>query len=416
MSDRHVIIVGGGVIGTACAYYLAKSEWQVTVVDQGKHGKLCSHANCGLVSPSHLLPLAMPGAITKNIKLMLQKNSPFYVKPRFDPKLWGWLARFAIRCRHEPMVQAGHARHALLNSSRSLYDQLMSEERLEAEFQANGCLFVYQTPRALDAYEKENELMRTEFGVAATRLNAAQLQDMEPALKPDLAGAWYFEMDAHLRPDRLMASWRGALERLGVKIIEDCKLLEFLRSNRTATGLRTSTGEFSADKIIIATGALTPLLNAQLECDIPIQPGKGYSITMARPTRCPQYPMLCPEHKIAITPMQTGYRLGSTMEFSGYDDTLNPKRLNALKEGAAHYLHEPTAEPVEEEWFGWRPMTYDGTPIIDRCPNIENVYIAAGHNMLGLSMAPATGRLMAEIINDQPPHIDRSLYQIARFG
>ena len=289
MADRQAIIVGGGVIGTACAYYLAKSDWRVTVIDQGKHGMLCSHANCGLVSPSHVLPLTVPGAITENIKLMLQKNSPFYIKPRFDPKLWGWLARFALRCRHKPMVQAGHARHALLQSSRSLYDQLMNDECLEAEFQEEGCLFVYQTARAFDAFEEENELTRTEYGVAATKLNAEQLQEMEPALKPGLAGAWFFETDAHLRPDRLMTSWRGALERLGVTIVEDCKLLGFQRRDRTALGVKTSTGEFSADNIVVATGALTPLLYAQLDCNIPIQPGKGYSITMPRPTRCPRW-------------------------------------------------------------------------------------------------------------------------------
>ena len=108
MSDRKVVVVGGGIIGTSCAYYLAKSGWRVTIIDQDKYGRQCSHGNCGLISPSHVLPLAMPGAIHKNLKLMLQKNSPFYIKPRYDPQLWRWLTKFALRCRHEPMVQSGH--------------------------------------------------------------------------------------------------------------------------------------------------------------------------------------------------------------------------------------------------------------------------------------------------------------------
>ena len=415
VSDRHVIVVGGGVIGTACAYYLARSDWRVTVIDQSQHGSQCSHGNCGLLSPSHVLPLAMPGAIRKNVKLMLQKNSPFYVKPRVDPALWRWLIKFAGRCRHEPMVQAGHARHAILHSSRSLFDELIAGENLDAEFEANGCLFVYKSQAALDEFDAENELTRDQYGISATKLDARQLSEMEPALKPGLAGAWYYSIDAHLRPDRLMKSWRATLERLNVRIIENCEVRTFSWASGTVKALQTSVGEQTADQFVVATGALTPLLTKQLRCELPIQPGKGYSLTMPRPEPCPSYPMLCPEHKVAITPMQTGFRLGSTMEFAGYDSSLNAKRLNALKESAAHYLLEPTAEPVQEQWYGWRPMTYDGLPIIDRCPHTDNVYIAAGHNMLGLSMAPATGKLIAEILNNQPTHIDREPYRVNRF-
>ena len=141
----------------------------------------------------------------------------------------------------------------------------------------------------------------------------------------------------------------------------------------------------------------TPLLNEQLGCRVPIQPGKGYSLTMPRPPACPKIPLIFPETRVAVTPFQSGYRLGSTMEFAGYDESIRPERLQLLKDGATGYLHEPYCEPVLEEWFGWRPMTYDSLPIIDRSPKYENVIIAAGHNMLGLSMAPATGKLVAEL-------------------
>ncbi len=126
--------------------------------------------------------------------------------------------------------------------------------------------------------------------------------------------------------------------------------------------------------------------------------------------------MIFPEHRVAVTPMQTGYRLGSTMEFAGYDATLNPKRLQLLRDGASHYLQEPFGEPVQEEWFGWRPMTYDSIPIIDRSPKLKNVVIAAGHSMLGLSMATGTGKLVAELLNDEKPHIDPAPYSVRRFG
>jgi D-amino-acid dehydrogenase len=150
-------------------------------------------------------------------------------------------------------------------------------------------------------------------------------------------------------------------------------------------------------------------------CRIPIQPGKGYSITMPRPALCPTLPMIFEEHRVAVTPMQSGYRLGSTMEFAGYDNRLNQRRLALLREGAEVYLREPYGEPVQEEWYGWRPMTPDSVPIIDWSPAYSNVLIAAGHNMLGVSMGPGTGKLVAEILCGAVPHVDRGPYAISRF-
>ena len=121
------------------------------------------------------------------------------------------------------------------------------------------------------------------------------------------------------------------------------------------------------------------------------------------------------EYRVAATPMRSGYRLGSTMEFAGYDRSLNRRRLAYLKETARLFLHDPYGEPVEEEWFGWRPMTYDGKPIIDRSPALANVLIAAGHNMLGLSMATATGKLVAELLGGETPHVDPAPYSLKRF-
>jgi D-amino-acid dehydrogenase len=148
---------------------------------------------------------------------------------------------------------------------------------------------------------------------------------------------------------------------------------------------------------------------------VPIQPGKGYSLTMPRPAACPKIPLIFPETRVAVTPFQSGYRLGSTMEFAGYDESIRPQRLQLLKDGVTDYLREPFCDPVQEEWFGWRPMTYDSVPIIDRSPKYENVVIAAGHNMLGLSMATATGKLVAEIIESRAPHIDPGPYRASRF-
>jgi D-amino-acid dehydrogenase len=286
---------------------------------------------------------------------------------------------------------------------------------LDCEWETKGCLFVFQSKAAMEHYAELNELQREHFGQGAERWDEEQLLANEPALKPGLAGAWYYQRDGHLRPDRLLAAWQKVLEARGVTIHEQCEVKRFRGNQGTLNTLETSTGEVTADAFVVATGAWTPLLNRELGCKVPIQPGKGYSITMPRPKVCPTYPLLLEEHRVAVTPMQSGYRLGSMMEFVGYDSSLNPKRIQILKDGAKAYLKEPYSEPIQETWFGWRPMTYDGKPIIDFSPAYQNVVIAAGHNMLGLSMAPATGQLVAELLTAKPPHVDPSPFSLKRF-
>jgi D-amino-acid dehydrogenase len=166
----------------------------------------------------------------------------------------------------------------------------------------------------------------------------------------------------------------------------------------------------------VAAGAWTPLLNEPLGYRVPIIPGKGYSVTMPRPAVCPTYPLIFEEHRVAVSPFRSGYRIGSTMEFAGYDATLNRSRLSLLYDGAKLYLRDSVCDPVQEEWWGWRPMVYDGKPVIDRSPALGNVVIAAGHGMLGLSMATGTGKLVAELLGNEKPHVDVGHYEISRFS
>lgn len=412
---KKVLVIGGGVIGTSCAYYLAKAGHQVTLIEQNRHGSGCSHANCGYVSPSHVLPLATPGQIRKTFWAMFQKDSPLYVKPRMSWALWSWMLKFARRCNERDMLESAAGISALLNSSRDFYDELFTTEGFDPEWQTRGLLFVLKTAAGMEHHTEVERYSREKFGIGATRLDGSALTEFEPALLPDVAGGWLYEMDAHLRPDRLMSLWRDVIIRHGVNIIENCSFQSFTRRAGTAVAAETSQGSQEADLFVLATGAWTPQLKLDLGCKIPIQPGKGYSMTMARPERCPKYPMIFEEHRVAVTPMQTGYRLGSIMEFSGYDASLNPRRLKILSESAKLYLHEPTAEPVTERWTGWRPMTYDSRPIIGPAPAVPNVYLATGHNMLGISMGTGTGRLVRELIQGEKPHVPPEPYSPARF-
>ena len=414
-SPQHILIVGGGVIGAACANYLLDSGQRVTIVEQGEFGKGCSHGNCGFVCPSHVLPLAGPGAVGRTLKAMLGRDSPLSIKPRLDPALWSWLFHFALRSNQRDMLAAAGGIQALLNSSRRLYDELFAAESLEAEWETRGLLFAFLSSAAMEHYAETDRLIADNFGLAAVRYDGDEVAKLEPALRPGLAGGWHYEHDAHLRADKLLASWRKLLVERGAEIHEHCEFRRFVRRGHRAVAAECSHGVLAADPFVVAAGAWTPRLKLDLGCRIPIQPGKGYSITMPRPARAPAIPLIFEEHRVAVTPMQSGYRLGSIMEFAGYDESLKPEKLALLTRGASHYLNHPTAEPVVERWFGWRPMTYDSLPIIGRSPALPNVLLAAGHNMLGISMAPATGKLVAELLAEQPPHVDPAPYSPARF-
>ena len=412
---QRIAIIGGGVIGAMCAWELSSAGCEVTIIDQGRFGGACSHGNCGYVSPSHVLPLAQPGAISKTLKAMMKSNSPFAVKPRFSIKSLSWFWNFARACNQKKMLETAAGVHALLQSSKRLYQELIETESIDCEWQELGILFVFEHQKEFEDYGKTEKLIRENFGVSATPYATQELVKLEPAIKPVVAGAWHYECDCHIRPDKLLSALKSKLEARGVQVVENTAIEGFVKENGIARAVTAAGNAFEADQFVVATGAWTPFLNQHLGCQIPIEPGKGYSLTMSTKSNLPKIPIIFEDTHVAITPMKTKYRIGSTMEFVGYDTSIHARRLGLLRASAERYLQDPHCEPVEEEWFGWRPMTWDGKPIIDRSPAMNNVWICAGHSMLGLSTAAASGRLMRELILHEQPHLDASHYSVSRF-
>jgi len=413
--QQDVIVVGGGIIGIACAHYLQRTGLRVTVIDQSTIGGACSHGNCGYICPSHVLPLTEPGAVGMAIKSLFNPHAPFRVKPRLSPALWNWMWQFARRCTHQQVLTAGVHLQAILDSSMAEYRRLMAEDALDCEWKEHGLLYVLQTARGMRSFAETDKLLSEHFGVPAKRIDGADLPQFDPALKPGLAGAYHYEHDTSVRPDKLNASWRQRLEARGVTFIEQCQLQRIHKSAGRIVALETSRGEMRAERIVFALGAWSPKIAAELECSIPIEQGKGYSVTMSRPDPCPQYPMLFPEHRVGVSPFEGGYRLGSMMEFAGYDTSIPERRIQQLRDSAEPYLITPCGAGPVSTWYGWRPMTWDSLPIIGRVPQLANAFLATGHNMLGMSLATATGRLMAELMQGQTPHIDPQPFSPQRF-
>ncbi|MDB5987393.1 MAG: FAD-dependent oxidoreductase [Nevskia sp.] len=408
-----VVVLGGGVIGLACALYLLRAGRSVTVLEGKTVGSGSSHGNCGTITPSHL-PLPAPGTVIKGLKWMLKRDAPLYVRPRFDPALLAWLLRFAGRCNARDFEDTTRVKTELLLRSRALLEQLVQDEQLQCEFDRSGTLYVYRDAQAFAQSQAEAALLRT-VGVEVETLDGIAVQAREPALNTSIVGAHFHPGDARLRPNRYVAELARAVRLAGGVIEEQARIEGFTVDAGTLQTVQTTRGSFSGAEVVFALGAWSPQVGAQLGLKLPIQPGKGYSITYSRPALAPVIPMVLKECNVCVTAWGSGYRLGSTMEFSGYDSTLNRTRLDALARGAAEYLQQPVGPEVEEEWYGWRPMTYDDLPILGRAPAYRNLTLATGHGMLGVSLSAVTGLLISELLSGRTPSLDMAPYAATRF-
>jgi D-amino-acid dehydrogenase len=415
--DRHsdVFVIGGGIIGLASAYYLAQEGKGVRLAEQDSIGAGASYGNCGLIFTSHLIPLCVPGAIRQEIKRMFRRTSPLYVSLAPDIKRFMWFLNFAGKCNPGHMAHAIRAREKILQNSKSLFETLFREEQLECDWEEKGVLLVFKTQTEMQKYVQTNDRLKP-FGFDAVPLVGAELLSLEPALRKDVYGAWFHKTDSHLRPDKLMQTWKHLLQKMGAAIEENCRLEALVSEGNRILKAETTHGDYTADDYVLTTGAWTPQITRGLGLNIPIQPGKGYSITMARPATCPKIPCYFYEKSVVATPWESGFRLGGTMEFTGVNSNIRAGRIQNLKSVAGEYLKEPIGEPVIEEWVGMRPMVYDDLPIIGRPPNQRNLVIATGHGMSGISMATSTGKLVSEIIAGCEPHMDPTVFGVDRFN
>ena len=416
MNSPHddVLILGAGAIGLATALSLLEAGRGVRVIDAVAAGGGASHGNCGTITPSHAPPLAAPGVVAQALRWMFTPDAPLYLKPRIDPALWHWLLRFAARCNARDWRQSTQARAALLNDSRSRLADWVERYRLACEFEEEGLDYVFRDPRRFRQYVDEAAVLR-EFGIATQVFDGAAYEREEPAMLPGIAGAIRFPGDARLRPNRYVAELARAVRERGGIIEEHCRVD---RLESTDRGVRLTTGQGRRDgrEAVIAMGAWTPAFARTLGVKAPIQPGKGYSITYSRPARVPRHPMVLKDRAVCVTVWDSGFRLGSTMEFSGHDDTLNEIRLAALERGAREFLRHPVGDEVWERWCGWRPMTWDDLPLLGRAPRHDHVWLAVGHGMLGISMSAATGQLMADLMTGRTPAFDPFPYRPERFA
>lgn len=412
-AHEDVIVVGAGAIGLAAALALRAQGRQVRVIDRGRVGGATSHGNCGTVTPSHAPPLAAPGVPLRALRWMLDPRAPLYVRTRLDPTLWRWLLQFGSRCNARDWLHSTRARGALLNDSRLRLAHWVHTHALDCEFAAHGLDYVFGDARNFDHHAAECEALNAQ-GIVTACIDGGDYARDNPAFHDRLAGAIHFPGDAQLRPDRYTAELARVLRAQGVVIDEQVDVQGF---SDDAQGVRVQAGlqTVRARELVLATGPWSRDWARQLDLRVPIQPGKGYSLTWSRPELVPQRPVVLKDHSVFVIAWRDALRLGGTMEFAGADPQLRTRRLQALQQAADHYLRAPRGAQLQEQWCGWRPMSVDDVPLIGRAPAHPHVWLAAGHGMLGISMSAGTGQLIADLVCGRTPAIDPAPYRPERF-
>lgn len=414
--SRHldVAIIGGGVIGLFCAYYLKNEGFDVCVLERERVGAGASHGNCGLLVPSAVVPLCAPGAVGGALSMMGKPQSALMIRPGLTPRRYKWLLDFARHCTARHVSHAAAVRHALLTRSKALYDKFLQLDSLSCDQGSRGALHVYKHANRINDIEPHRGLLER-YGVYTRTVDQNHLRQMAPKLATDVSGAWFHPDDRHLRPDKLLAELKRLLNGSGAHVVENSPVTDFETTGRAVTRIRVGHKTYHARQVVLAAGAWSPEISRKLGCLLPIEPGKGYSLTFDGCAPPIDRPCFLVEAGVVYTPFENGFRIGGLLDFAGMDQRLTPAALEKLRRAMAAYLGPLPGGIVPETWAGPRPMVYDELPIIGRMPGVENMWIASGHGKLGISMGPATGEAIADLLAGRTPRVNLAGTRPTRF-
>ncbi|MDO8753538.1 MAG: FAD-dependent oxidoreductase [Anaerolineales bacterium] len=416
MNSKHdVLIIGGGPVGLNCAYYLLKSGRQVTILDAKEIGKGSGSGNAGHIVPSHIIPLAAPGVVTSALKWMLDPaHSPFGMKVSLDPKYISWLLQFVAACSDANVQRAIPPLNSLGQLSAKNFAQLIAEEKFDCHHQTQGVIFLYKNQKAFEDGKHEAELTQ-KHGIPIDVLDESALYAREPVALDDVIGGLHFTGDSHLNPALFLKFLSERVHTMGAEMFENTPVTGFETANGKITKVQTNSGDFEAEQIIIAAGAWTPSVARDLRLYIPVQPARGYSMTMSATKQMPRHALILGERRIAVSPLDNLLRFTGRLEVGEYSTTPNPRWIQRIENSVREYIALDEKLDIKETWAGLRPTTPDGMPIIGRSSHYKNLILATGHAMLGLSLGPGTGQVVTEIVQGQTSSFDVHPFHPERF-
>lgn len=411
------IVIGGGIIGLFSAYYLQKSGWEVTVLDKTDLSDNCSYGNLGMIVPSHFVPLAAPGIVAQGIRWMFNKRSPFYIKPSLNPNLISWGLKFLKSATEQNVESAAIPLFQLNSYSKGLYEDLHQQPGFNFALENKGILMYYKTEKAGEE-EMHLAVKAKRMGMDVEVLNKEQVQQLEPGLALDILGAVHYRCDGHLYPNKLIPQLIEHLKASGVKIQTDSEVKNIIVEKGKIKKLITASHEYEGDVVVMAGGALLPELAKMAHLNIPLMPGKGYSFTHNAPQKKLNIPAILCEARVAITPMNGHMRYGGTMEIAPLNNKINLNRVEGIVASVPKYFPDLKLDMPDNRdiWYGFRPCSPDGLPYLGRPNKINNVIVAGGHAMMGLSLGPASGKVVADLANGENLKVDINKFNPQRFS
>ena len=398
---KSVIVIGGGIVGLSTAFYLRAEGHEVTLLDKGTITEGASFVNAGYLTPSHIVPLAAPGMISKGLKWMLNSSSPFYIKPRLDADLisWGW--KFMCSCSKKHVQRSLAAIKEINELSKGLYHEMHASVDFDFHLEDRGVLMAFKTSKA---EKSEYSVMQAaqDLGLDVSLLGVEEVNRLQPGIQMKIAGAYHYRCDAHYTPEVFMNQLKKNTLKSGVEIHTETTVKNFqVRGDRISTVV-TDRGNFEADEVVFAAGAWTEELLKPLKIVLSVQAGKGYRINVEARTGI-SLPCILMESKVGVTPMKGFTRFAGTMEIAGINHNIRENRVNAIAHAATQYYSglEIDLNDRKQAKCGLRPLSPDGLPFIGRHSSCSNLVLATGHSMMGWSLGPATGKLVTEIISNK---------------
>src|SRR5579864_1393010 len=415
-AEPRVIIVGGGVIGVCCAYFLSKRGARVVVLERDEIGKGASYGNAGSIAPGHA-PINKPGRIKQALKSLFDPLSPLYVAPRADHQLAMWLLAFSRACTEKHLEFSMRVMAPLGHATREIFDQLVEQEKLDCCFQRDGYYEIYLTERGLEAGKKEASFIG-HYGFRPEAISGGALREREPAINSRVVGGVFYPEAATLNPYRFVVEMAKRAEHYGAEFRTRTEIADILTAAGIVRGVQTKDGErIEADSVLVATGAYSVPLMKKLGVKLPLQAAKGYHRDRqnVQGKTSLRHACVLGENMVFCTPMDGFVRFAGTLEFSGVNHEIRRPRLEQLTNASKRYLDGVEAEEFQSEWCGLRPCMADGLPVIGPVSGYRGLFIATGHAMLGLTLGPVTGRLVSECILDGAPGMDISALSPGRF-
>ena len=404
---KDVLIIGGGIVGLCSAYFLQKEGHKVTVLDKSDITSGASFVNAGYITPSHIIPLASPGMISKGIKWMFNSSSPFYMQPRWDTDFFKWSWYFHKSSTKEKVELAIPLIKEINIISRELFTSIKNSGDLgDFQLERKGLLMLYKTDKEGE-HEMQVAKKASYLGLEVSSLNKKELDTLQPNVTMNVKGAIHYECDGHTTPTEFMKKMLEYLKRSGVIIKTNEEVIDLSTENGRIIKVTTNKNDYSPEEVVLAAGSWSDNLSKKLNIKLPIQAGKGYRINVPRPTGI-TIPAILMEAKVAVTPMTEYTRFAGTMEFSGINDVIRKQRVEAIANATTEFYPEIKISEAEklDAKSGLRPVSPDGLPYIGKSSSLKNLTVATGHAMMGWSLGPVTGKLVSEIISDKKTSMD----------